>query len=89
MQEEILLLSSCMGFECREEGSFPAWEFHDSHLLRTLQRVFKENRGKELGLIPVQGGLECGVFARMYLRWILLQWGLTDMMYTRRMKGWI
>lgn len=66
MQEEILLLSSCMGFECREEGSFPAWEFHDSHLLRTLQRVFKENRGKELGLIPVQGGLECGVFARMY-----------------------
>lgn len=55
-------------FGCEEEvgESFPAWEFHDSDLLKTLQRVFRESEGKELGLIPVQGGLECGVFAQRY-----------------------
>lgn len=66
MQEQVLCLAESFGFTCQVESSYPAWEFHDSELLHTLQRVFRENRGKELGLIPVQGGLECGVFARMY-----------------------
>lgn len=66
MQEEIELLAETFGCICQVENSYPAWEFHDSKLLHTLQRVFRESRGKELGLIPVQGGLECGVFARMY-----------------------
>lgn len=66
MEQEMRLLTAPYGFQFEVENSFPAWEFHDSELLRTLQRVFKEETGKELGLIPVQGGLECGVFARMH-----------------------
>ena len=65
MQEEITLLSGCFGFACSRISSFPAWEFHDSELLHSLQQVFRRRKGKELGLIPVQGGLECGVFSRM------------------------
>ena len=66
MQNEIGLLSEIHQVELQCENAFPAWEFHDSELLHTLQRVFREVRGKELGLIPVQGGLECGVFAGRY-----------------------
>lgn len=66
MQEEILVTAQLFDAVAEEISSFPAWEFHDSRLLHTLQRVFKESEGKELGLIPVQGGLECGVFAHMY-----------------------
>ena len=66
MQEQILRLAKGFGFTCQVGNSYPAWEFHDSELLHALQRVFRESCGKELGLIPVQGGLECGVFARMY-----------------------
>ena len=66
MQEEIRLMAETFGASAEEISSFPAWEFHDSRLLHTLQKVFRESEGKELGLIPVQGGLECGVFAHMY-----------------------
>lgn len=66
MQEEISRLTECFSFTCHSVNSFPAWEFHDSELLHTLQKIFRKMRGKELGLIPVQGGLECGVFANMY-----------------------
>lgn len=66
MQNEIGLLSDIHRVELHCENAFPAWEFHDSELLHTLQSVFREVRGKELGLIPVQGGLECGVFAGRY-----------------------
>lgn len=66
MQEEIRMIVETFGASAAEISSFPAWEFHDSRLLHTLQDVFRESEGKELGLIPVQGGLECGVFAHMY-----------------------
>lgn len=66
MHEEIVTLAGLLGAEDRTLSSFPAWEFHDSHLLHTLQKVFREHYGKEVGLIPVQGGLECGVFAGMH-----------------------
>ena len=66
MQDEITLLSSLYRVKLQCENAFPAWEFHDSELLHTLQNVFQNVRGKELGLIPVQGGLECGVFAKRY-----------------------
>lgn len=66
VHNEILVLAEAFGVREKEISSFPAWEFHDSRLLKTLQQIFRETEGKELGLIPVQGGLECGVFAQRY-----------------------
>lgn len=66
MHSEILLLGEMFGMKDEILSAFPAWEYHDSQLLKTLKKVFYDNTGKELGLIPVQGGLECGVFARMH-----------------------
>lgn len=63
---ELTVLAELFQGEEEKGESFPAWEFHDSDLLKTLRRVFRESEGKELGLIPVQGGLECGVFAQRY-----------------------
>lgn len=66
VHNEVQLLEELFGIREKCDSSFPAWEFHDSRLLKTLQQVFQETNGKELGLIPVQGGLECGVFAQRY-----------------------
>lgn len=66
LKTEIDVLRGLFDAEDQTLSSFPAWEFHDSELLHTLQRVFKAREGKEIGLIPVQGGLECGVFAQRY-----------------------
>ena len=66
LKTEISLLQELFGADNETLSSFPAWEFHDSELLHTLQRVFAEREGKPLGLEPVQGGLECGVFAQRY-----------------------
>lgn len=66
LSAEISLLCGLFGAADETLSSFPAWEFHDSELLHTLQRVFEAREGKPLGLEPVQGGLECGVFAQRY-----------------------
>lgn len=66
VHNEIQILANFLGMKEECISSYPAWEFHDSHLLKTLQDVFRKHQGKELGLIPVQGGLECGVFAQRY-----------------------
>lgn len=66
MRTEISALCRLFGAQDEVVSSFPAWEFHDSELLHTLKTVFFNREGRELGLIPVQGGLECGVFAQRY-----------------------
>lgn len=66
LMTEISLLMELFHVQNTMLSSFPAWEFHDSELLHTLQRVFAAREGKPLGLEPVQGGLECGVFAGRY-----------------------
>ena len=45
---------------------FPAWEYRESELQEKQKEAFRKIRGKELELMPVQGGLECGVFDHMF-----------------------
>lgn len=64
--EEIELVSEAYGFTTHREARYPAWSYDASSFMReTLQRVFKAQYGKDLELIAVHGGLECGVFKAM------------------------
>lgn len=64
--EEIELLSTTFGFTTHREARYPAWSYDASSFMReTLQAVFKERYGKDLELLAVHGGLECGVFKAM------------------------
>ena len=45
---------------------YPSWEFRkDSFVREKLQDVVLRRTGEELILLPVHGGLECGVFSRL------------------------
>ena len=67
LERQITLLANTFSFATLSRSSFPAWEYReDSRLCAALQQVFHQETGRELGLIPVQGGLECGVFASLH-----------------------
>lgn len=66
LAEEIELLAETYGFSTHREARYPAWSYDaTSYMRETLQRVFKEKYNKDLELIAVHGGLECGVFKAM------------------------
>ena len=57
------LLSNAYGYEYSDEGRYPAWAYDEvSELREVMKRVCKEKMGRDLKLIAVHGGLECGVF---------------------------
>lgn len=61
--EEIELIGKTFGFETHQEARYPSWSYDASSFMReTLQSVFKEKYEKDLELVAVHGGLECGVF---------------------------
>lgn len=66
MAYEMDILCAAFGFESSHEARYPAWSYDAKSPLReTLQRVCQKRYGKELELIAVHGGLECGVFKAM------------------------
>lgn len=66
MAYEMDTLAAAFGFDSIHEARYPAWSYHASSRMReTLQRVCLDIYGKELELMAVHGGLECGVFKAM------------------------
>lgn len=64
--EEIELAAQLCGFCTRRDARYPAWSYDlDSYMRDTLQKVFTKRYHKELILLAVHGGLECGVFKAM------------------------
>lgn len=61
--QEVELLGKIFGFQTHREARYPSWSYDATSFMReTLQSVFKEQYHKELELVAVHGGLECGVF---------------------------
>ena len=57
------ILAEAFGFETKHEARYPAWSYDEkSELREVMKRVCKDIYGKELTLLAVHGGLECGVF---------------------------
>ncbi len=57
------MLGRLLGFEVSDGAGYPGWSYAASSPLRDLcVQIYKEETGKELKVIAVHGGLECGLF---------------------------
>ncbi len=64
--KEVELLADFCGFAHICDARYPAWSYDAvSEMRETLKTVFKKTYGKDLELIAIHGGLECGVFKAM------------------------
>lgn len=64
--EEIESLAELCGFQTVRDARYPAWSYQPNSKMRELlQTICKEQYGRELTLMAVHGGLECGVFTMM------------------------
>lgn len=63
---EMDALAEVFNFTSEHEARYPAWSYRaDSSMRECLQSVCQKVLGKELQLVAVHGGLECGVFKAM------------------------
>ena len=63
---EMDALAEVFGFHSEHEARYPAWSYRaDSPMRECLKTVCHRVLGKELQLVAVHGGLECGVFKAM------------------------
>lgn len=63
---EMEALAEVFGFSCEQEARYPAWSYRaESPMRECLQEVCQKVLNKELQLVAVHGGLECGVFKAM------------------------
>lgn len=61
--DELDILGNLLGFTSKHEARYPAWSYDEHSTLRTtMQTVCRSLYHKELELVAVHGGLECGVF---------------------------
>lgn len=57
------LLANAYEYQFSFEGRYPAWAYDEvSELREVMKKVCLEKMGRELKLVAVHGGLECGVF---------------------------
>ncbi len=63
---EMDALAEVFGFHSEHEARYPAWSYRaDSPMRECLKAVCQKVLGKNLQLVAVHGGLECGVFKAM------------------------
>ena len=56
-------LANAYGYEAHRNNGYPCWDYiHNSELREVMNNVHKEVYGKDIVMIGVHGGLECGVF---------------------------
>lgn len=64
--EEIEVLAKLCGFDTVRDARYPAWSYNaNSKMRELLQNLCREKYDRELTLMAIHGGLECGVFKMM------------------------
>ena len=63
MIEELRILGRLFGLKTEESGRYPAWGYEETSVMRpAMTQAVKTVMNKDLVLLAVHGGLECGVF---------------------------
>ena len=63
MIEELRILGKRFGLTQEESGCYPAWGYEENSVMRpAMTQAVKTVMNKDLELLAVHGGLECGVF---------------------------
>lgn len=56
--------AAAAGVDVTVRGDYPAWEYRKESPLRdTVCRVYRELSGKEMQVVAIHAGLECGIFS--------------------------
>ena len=56
--------AAAAGADVTVRGDYPAWEYRKESPLRdTVCRVYRELSGKEMQVVAIHAGLECGIFS--------------------------
>lgn len=66
------------GADVSFDGEYPGWKpDHQSNILKTVQKVFKEQNGKEAVIEVIHAGLECGIIGAKYPGMEMISFGPT------------
>lgn len=61
--EVCIALAEAYGYEAKRNNGYPCWDYiHNSELRNVMNQVNNEIYGKDIVMVGVHGGLECGVF---------------------------
>ncbi len=64
LAEKIVLLMERWGARAEKEGSYPAWEYRaESPLREAVCRCYRNLTGKDMKVLAIHAGLECGLLA--------------------------
>ena len=65
VSDKVRLLTEFLGGEYETEGVYPAWEYRkDSPLRDQMTEIYREMFGKDMAVVAIHAGLECGLFYR-------------------------
>lgn len=78
LQEIIHSAFALAGADVQFSGSYPGWKpnFH-SHILETMQQVYRREFGKDPRVVTIHAGLECGIIGRNYPGMDMISFGPT------------
>ena len=63
LSHKIQYLTEFLGGEYETEGAYPAWEYRKVSPLRDkMVEIYKNMYGKDLDVVAIHAGLECGIF---------------------------
>ena len=63
LSHKIQYLTEFLGGEYETEGAYPAWEYRKASPLRDkMVEIYKNMYGKDLEVVAIHAGLECGIF---------------------------
>ena len=64
LKDRLACLMEALGGKAEYSGDYPAWEYkEDSPLRRRMDRVFREQYGREPQIEAIHAGVECGLLA--------------------------
>lgn len=65
LQQKIIDVCAIFGAKARFGDGYPAWEFEPkSHLREVFNAKYREMTGKDMEILVIHAGLECGLFAK-------------------------
>lgn len=64
LANRVKVIAESVGARVRFESDYPGWDFNvNSKLREIILPIYKEHYGKDINVITIHAGLECGIFA--------------------------
>ena len=78
LAERLVCLAELCGGTCRLSGAYPGWKPNvESELLKIMKQTYKKLYKKELAVVAIHAGLECGLLGGKYPDMEMISFGPT------------